>query len=125
MIRRRRLVALVSAIALLVIGFVIIVTGLFVTRTSYGQEELRRLIQGQLASAIKGRVYLGPMSGGFLTGTLKEIVGAGASGRLIGHVVWQGRPAQPNFHQSLPMTMTLRMDGSLGISFCPRRAWRR
>ena len=68
MIRRRRLVALVSAIALLVIGFVTVVTGLFVTRTSYGQEELRRLIQGQLASAIKGKVYLGPLSGGFLTG---------------------------------------------------------
>src|SRR5690348_3731086 len=68
MIRRRRLVALVSAIALLVIGFVTVVTGLFVTRTSYGQEELRRLIQGQLASAIKGTVYLGAVSGGFLTG---------------------------------------------------------
>src|ERR1043166_1005436 len=63
MIKRRRLVALVSVIALLVIGFVAIVTA-----TSYGQEELRRLIQGQLASAIKGKVYLGPVSGGFLTG---------------------------------------------------------
>jgi translocation and assembly module TamB len=68
MIKRRRLVALVSVIALLVIGLLTVVTGVFVTRTSYGQEELRRLIQGQLASAIKGKVYLGPMSGGFLTG---------------------------------------------------------
>jgi translocation and assembly module TamB len=68
MIKRRRLVALVSAIALLVIGFVTVVTGLFVTHTSYGQDELRRLIQGQLAGAIRGKVYLGPMSGGFLTG---------------------------------------------------------
>ncbi|HEY2379432.1 MAG TPA: translocation/assembly module TamB domain-containing protein [Gemmatimonadaceae bacterium] len=68
MIRRRRLVALVSAVALLVIGFVTVVTGLFVTHTSYGQEELRRLFQGQLASVIKGKVYLGAVSGGFLTG---------------------------------------------------------
>ena len=68
MIRRRRLVALVSAIALLVIGFVTVVTGLFITRTSYGQDELRRLIQAQLASAIRGKVYLGAVSGGFLTG---------------------------------------------------------
>ncbi|HEY7233747.1 MAG TPA: translocation/assembly module TamB domain-containing protein [Gemmatimonadaceae bacterium] len=68
MIKRRRLVALVSAIALLVIGFVTVVTGLFMTRTSYGQEELRKLIQSQLASAILGRVYVGPVSGGFLTG---------------------------------------------------------
>src|SRR5947209_12715575 len=68
MIKRRRLVALVSVIALLVIGLLTVVTGVFVTRTSYGQEELRRLIQGQLTSAIKGKVYLGPVRGGFLTG---------------------------------------------------------
>ena len=68
MIRRRRLVALVSAIALLVIGFVTVVTGLFVTHTSYGQDELRRFIQAQLASAIRGKVYIGPMRGGFITG---------------------------------------------------------
>jgi translocation and assembly module TamB len=68
MIKRRRLVALVSVIALLVIGFVAIVTGLFMTRTSYGQDELRKLIQGQLAGAIKGKVYLGAVRGGFLTG---------------------------------------------------------
>jgi len=68
MIKRRRLVALVSVIALLVIGLVTVGTGLFITRTGYGQEELRKLIQGQLNSAIKGKVYLGPVSGGFLTG---------------------------------------------------------
>lgn len=68
MIKRRRLVALVSVIALFVIGFVAVVTGLFVTRTSYGQDELRKLIQGQLAGAIKGKVYLGAVRGGFLTG---------------------------------------------------------
>src|SRR5689334_8211803 len=68
MIKRRRLVALVSVIALLVIGLVTVVAGLFVTRTRYGQEELRRLIQAQLNGAIKGKVFLGPVSGGFLTG---------------------------------------------------------
>jgi translocation and assembly module TamB len=68
MIKRRRLVALVSVIALLVIGLVTIVTVAIVTRTHYGQEELRRAIEGQLASAIKGKVYLGPVRGGFLTG---------------------------------------------------------
>jgi len=68
MIKRRRLVALVSVIALLVIGLVTIVTGVVVTRTHYGQEELRQFFQGQLASAFKGKVYVGPVSGGFLTG---------------------------------------------------------
>src|SRR5690348_615627 len=68
MIKRRRLVALVSVIALVVIAFVTIVTGLIVTRTPYGQEELRKFIQTQLASAVRGKVYIGPISGGFLTG---------------------------------------------------------
>ena len=68
MIKRRRLVALVSAIVLLVAGLVVLVTGLFVTRTSYGQNQLRRLIQSQLAAGIRGKVYVGQISGGFLTG---------------------------------------------------------
>ena len=68
MIKRRRLVALVSVIALAVIAFVTIVAGLFVTRTNYGQEELRRFIQSQLAGNVRGKVYVGPISGGLLTG---------------------------------------------------------
>jgi translocation and assembly module TamB len=68
MIKRRRLVALVSVIALMVIGLVTVGTGLFITRSGYGQEELRKFIQVQLNSAIKGKVYLGAVSGGFLTG---------------------------------------------------------
>jgi translocation and assembly module TamB len=68
MIKRRRLVALVSAVVLLVIGLVVFATGLVVTRTSYGQDQLRRLIQSQLTTAVRGKVYVGPMSGGFLTG---------------------------------------------------------
>src|SRR5436309_15992377 len=68
MIKRRRLVALVSVIALLVIGLVTVGTGLFITRSGYGQEELRKFIQAQLNIAFKGKVYLGRVSGGFLTG---------------------------------------------------------
>jgi hypothetical protein len=33
------------------------------------------------------------------------------SGLLVGHVTWQGRPAQPSPLQSLPITMTLRPSG--------------
>src|SRR5437867_6326533 len=68
MIKRRRLVALVSAVVLVVIGLVVFTTGLVVTRTNYGQDQLRRLIQSQLTAAIRGKVYVGPRSGGFLTG---------------------------------------------------------
>jgi tartrate-resistant acid phosphatase type 5 len=32
--------------------------------------------------------------------------------RLVGHVVWQGRPAQPNALQQLPITLTLRSAAS-------------
>ena len=74
MIKRRRLVALVSVIALVVIAFVTIVTGLIVTRTPYGQEELRKFIQTQLASAVRGKVYIGPISGGFLTGVTVDSI---------------------------------------------------
>ena len=68
MIKRRRLVALVSAVVLLVVGLVVLAAGLFVTRTNYGQDQLRRLIQSQLAAGIRGKVYVGEISGGFLTG---------------------------------------------------------
>ena len=70
MIKRRRLVALVSVVVLFVISFVVFATGLVVTRTGYGQDQLRRLIQTQLAAGIRGKVYVGPMSGGFLTGVV-------------------------------------------------------
>jgi hypothetical protein len=31
---------------------------------------------------------------------------------LVGHVTWQGRPAQPNVLQQLPLTLTLKMGAS-------------
>src|SRR5205814_3845815 len=30
---------------------------------------------------------------------------------LVGHVTWQGRPAQPNPLQALPISLTLRLSG--------------
>src|SRR5207249_125946 len=35
---------------------------------------------------------------------------------LVGHVTWQGRPAQPNALQSLPITLTLRPSGGGGAT---------
>jgi glucose/arabinose dehydrogenase len=43
--------------------------------------------------------------GGYETGTLRRIVGQ----RLVGHIDWQGRPAQPNTLQSVPVTLTLKL----------------
>jgi len=31
---------------------------------------------------------------------------------LVGHVTWQGRPAQPNALQQLPITLTLKLDAT-------------
>ncbi len=38
---------------------------------------------------------------------------------LIGHVVWQARPAQPNALQSLPLSLTLRLSGGPAFDFSP------
>src|SRR5207253_5329817 len=35
---------------------------------------------------------------------------------LVGHVVWEGRPPQPNSLQSLPVTLTLKM-GATEINY--------
>ena len=35
----------------------------------------------------------------------------------MGHVTWQGRPAQPNARQQLPITMTVRVDSSTLLTF--------
>lgn len=32
--------------------------------------------------------------------------------RLVGHVIWQGPPAQPNARQQLPVTLTLKLGGT-------------
>jgi hypothetical protein len=41
------------------------------------------------------------------------------SGSIVGHVVWQGLPAQPNLLQQVPLTMTLKL-GATEVNF-PRQ----
>src|SRR5690349_9514874 len=65
---RRNFVALVALCTLVVLGVVGVGVGLFFTKSETGQAGLRRAIERQVASGIKGRLYLGPMSGNFLTG---------------------------------------------------------
>jgi translocation and assembly module TamB len=64
---RRRLVALVSAVLMLGIGAGVI--GLFVAATQgeRGRDWLRRALQAQLSRSLQGTVYLGTLSGSFLT----------------------------------------------------------
>ena len=65
---RRRFVALISLCMLVVLGLIGVGVGLFFTQTDSGQAGLRRAIQGRVAAGIKGKLYIGPMSGNFFTG---------------------------------------------------------
>src|SRR5829696_627160 len=71
---RRRFIAIVSLCVLGMLGVVVLATGLFVTRSETGQDWLRRTIEGRLASAVKGKVHLGRITGSFLTGVTIDSV---------------------------------------------------
>ncbi|HKP15724.1 MAG TPA: translocation/assembly module TamB domain-containing protein [Gemmatimonadaceae bacterium] len=71
---RRRFIAIVSLCVLVLLGTVVLGTGVFITRSDYGRDWLRRTIQAQLAGAVKGKVHLGQISGGFLTGVTIDSV---------------------------------------------------
>lgn len=66
--KRRRLIALVSTLIVVAMGLVVFATGFFITQTSYGQRQIRRLIREQLAGSINGKLYIGQISGSWLTG---------------------------------------------------------
>ena len=65
---RRRLVALVSAIAMLAIGIVAMLVIASVTSTSYGRDKVRDFLQSRISARVKGSVHIGRISGGMLTG---------------------------------------------------------
>ena len=71
---RRRFIALVGLCVLVTLGVIILGTGWFVTQSSYGQEQLRRWVQAQLASSVHGKVHIGRISGSFLTGVTIDSV---------------------------------------------------
>ncbi|PYP77457.1 MAG: hypothetical protein DMD35_15085 [Gemmatimonadetes bacterium] len=71
---RRRFIAIVSLCVLVTLGTVAIGTLLFITHTDYGRELVRSTVETQLARAVKGKVHLGRISGGFLTGVTIDSV---------------------------------------------------
>ena len=64
---RRRIVAVASAVSLLAIGLLAALVFVSVTQTSFGRERVRRLLMGY-ASKAHGKVYIGRLGGGLLTG---------------------------------------------------------
>ena len=71
---RRLRIAIGSAI--IVVGLVVIVILSFVgvTHTGFGQERVRRMIGSMLEGRVKGKVYIGHMSGGFFNGVTIDSV---------------------------------------------------
>src|SRR3954468_22273739 len=67
MTRRLRIVVL-SAIVLVGLGAIFLLSVVGVSHTSFGQEHVRQLVLSMLKGRVKGRVYIGRMSGGFFNG---------------------------------------------------------
>ena len=65
---RRRLVALVSAVSLLALGIITVLVLASITRTSYGRDKVRNFLESRIASRVQGRIHIGTISGGLLTG---------------------------------------------------------
>ena len=71
---RRRFIAIVSLCVLAMLGTIVLGTAMFVTHSAYGREWMRSTIEAQLARAVKGKVHLGQIGGGFLTGVTIDSV---------------------------------------------------
>src|ERR1700686_4171963 len=74
MTRRLRIV-LASAIVLVGLGLIVILSIIGVTHTGFGQERARGMVSTMLAGQVKGRVYIGRMSGGFFNGVTIDSLG--------------------------------------------------
>ncbi|HET7566055.1 MAG TPA: translocation/assembly module TamB domain-containing protein [Gemmatimonadaceae bacterium] len=66
---RRRVVAIFSAAVILLFGVIAAVVVASITQTSVGREWVRRNVTALINARLKGRgsIYIGPLSGGFLT----------------------------------------------------------
>src|SRR3972149_2982580 len=64
---RRRLVVLVSALAMLLLGTGLVGALVAATQSEGGREWIRRQLARQLASGVRGTLHLGRLSGSFLT----------------------------------------------------------
>src|ERR671933_403897 len=74
--KRRRLVALVSALVLVIVVLVALGVVVGVTRTSYGRNTLRAVIEDQITSRIRGgKLHLGQLSGNLFTGLTIDSIG--------------------------------------------------
>src|SRR4051812_50182404 len=72
---RRLRIAIGSAIILAGLLAIVVIVFFGVTRTSVGQERVRRMVATMLEGKVKGKVYIGRMSGGLVSGGRDGLVG--------------------------------------------------
>jgi translocation and assembly module TamB len=65
---RRNFIALVSLCVLVMLGVLVVGTGLVATKSEWGQATVRGWIESRVASSVKGKLHLGRIGGNFLTG---------------------------------------------------------
>ena len=65
---RRRFVALVSGLSLVVLGLVIGLVVVLITQTPYGRDKVRDVLAARIRPAVHGRMYIGAIQGGLLGG---------------------------------------------------------
>jgi hypothetical protein len=73
MTRRLRIV-IASAVVLVGLFVIVLLSIVGVTHTGFGQERVRRMVGTMLEGQVKGKVYIGHMSGGFFNGVTIDSV---------------------------------------------------
>ncbi len=71
---RRLRIAIGSAIILVGLLLIVILSFVGVTHTNFGQQRVRRMVATMLEGKVKGKVYIGRMSGGFFNGVTIDSV---------------------------------------------------
>jgi translocation and assembly module TamB len=67
---RRRFVALVSGLSLVVLGLLVGLVVVLVTQTPYGRDKVRDIVVGRIRPAVHGKMYVGDIHGGLLGGVI-------------------------------------------------------
>jgi autotransporter translocation and assembly factor TamB len=73
MTRRLRIV-IASAVVLVGLLVIVLLSFIGVTHTGFGQQRVRQMVLTMLEGSVKGKVYIGGMSGGFFTGVTIDSV---------------------------------------------------
>jgi len=65
---RRLRITIASAVLLLSLGLLLVVAFVSLTHTGFGQDRVRGMVESMLKGQVKGKLYVGRISGGFFSG---------------------------------------------------------